>query len=200
MKNKELYLSSSAAGIKLEAWSHHNQDKNRYQHSWRFLSEKRKLQQKIEKNVESRSERDEETKRTENPTRIEPSGWCEHGKNSDKRKSDLTWDLGGANEKISEPKKSEHARYGTRHAGDESWSPDGRWWPKLSIEENGSDLWQMKAHTKKRMNTRMKIRSFLHSKWTQFTYNYGGNCPFSLILLLEIKMSSWRTLYSREWK
>jgi hypothetical protein len=47
-KTKNFYLSSSAAGIKSEAWSQHNQGNNRNQHRRRLLSGKRKLQQKNE--------------------------------------------------------------------------------------------------------------------------------------------------------
>jgi hypothetical protein len=47
MKNKELYQSSSAAGIKSEAWSQHNQHKNRNQHRRRLLSKNENCTRKM---------------------------------------------------------------------------------------------------------------------------------------------------------
>jgi hypothetical protein len=47
-KTTNYYHSSSAAGIKSEAWSQHNQGKNINQRRRRLLSGKRKLQQKNE--------------------------------------------------------------------------------------------------------------------------------------------------------
>jgi hypothetical protein len=71
------------------------------------------------RNTESQPERDEETKWTENPTRAEPCGWCEHRKNSDKKIRPEVRSR-RSEPKILDPKKSEHAWSGTRHTGDES--------------------------------------------------------------------------------